>query len=300
MLSRLLFLLSIGLFALVNLAPGGPLASLGGSRHVNPERAERLRRQLGLDKPIALQYVFWLIGNDWTKVDVDGKATELARAGRHMATHRLDQSSGDRQADPDPGPRARPALRHAVELLEKPGQRIGWNTRPGVLHCHPDLLVRDRRSRDPDPSPSRRMPNGVVHDVQQRFLEEDRIATDGRRTPNLDLDDSIGDASLDMPHHAIHQLLDVENLIRRAQGAAFDSPEVQQVGHQFVESLGLAVDQRRARPGVFRAEIEIRIHQRPGGRTDRRKRCAQVVRDGFEERALERVALPSDLCLPCL
>jgi peptide/nickel transport system permease protein len=68
----LLFLLSIGLFALVNLAPGGPLASLGGSRHVNPERAERLRRQLGLDQPLALQYVFWLIGNDWTRVDVDG------------------------------------------------------------------------------------------------------------------------------------------------------------------------------------------------------------------------------------
>jgi len=68
----LLFFLSIGLFALVNLAPGGPLASLGGSRHVNPEKAEQLRRQLGLDQPLPLQYVYWLIGNDWTRVDLDG------------------------------------------------------------------------------------------------------------------------------------------------------------------------------------------------------------------------------------
>jgi peptide/nickel transport system permease protein len=68
----LLLFLSIGLFALVNLAPGGPLASLGGARHVNPQRAEQLRRQLGLDQPLPLQYVYWLLGNDWTKVDADG------------------------------------------------------------------------------------------------------------------------------------------------------------------------------------------------------------------------------------
>jgi hypothetical protein len=31
-----------------------------------------LTRQLGLDKPIYLQYVYWLIGNDWQKIDMDG------------------------------------------------------------------------------------------------------------------------------------------------------------------------------------------------------------------------------------
>ncbi len=68
----MLFLLSIGLFAMVNLAPGGPVASLSGARHVNPQRAEQLRRQLGLDQPLPLQYVIWLVGNDWMKVDADG------------------------------------------------------------------------------------------------------------------------------------------------------------------------------------------------------------------------------------
>jgi peptide/nickel transport system permease protein len=68
----MLLLLSIGLFALVNLAPGGPLAGHSRSRHVRPERAEMLKRQFGLDKPLPMQYVIWLIGNDWMKVDADG------------------------------------------------------------------------------------------------------------------------------------------------------------------------------------------------------------------------------------
>ena len=68
----LLFLLSIGLFALVNLAPGGPLAGHGQSRHVRPERAAVLKRQFGLDRPLPVQYVIWLAGNDWMKVDADG------------------------------------------------------------------------------------------------------------------------------------------------------------------------------------------------------------------------------------
>jgi peptide/nickel transport system permease protein len=68
----MLFLLSIVLFALVNIAPGGPLAGHGRSRHIKPEKAEMLKRQFGLDKPLSVQYVVWLIGNDWMKVDADG------------------------------------------------------------------------------------------------------------------------------------------------------------------------------------------------------------------------------------
>jgi peptide/nickel transport system permease protein len=68
----MLFLLSILLFTLVNVAPGGPLAGQGQSRHVSPEKVEILKRQLGLDKPLPLQYVIWLVGNDWMRVDTDG------------------------------------------------------------------------------------------------------------------------------------------------------------------------------------------------------------------------------------
>jgi peptide/nickel transport system permease protein len=68
----LLFILSILLFALVNLAPGGPLAGHGQSRHIDPAKIELLKRQLGLDKPLPMQYLIWLVGNDWMRVDSDG------------------------------------------------------------------------------------------------------------------------------------------------------------------------------------------------------------------------------------
>lgn len=67
----LLFLLSIILFALVNLAPGGPLSAYGG-RRIRPEKVEILKRQFGLDKPLPVQYLYWFAGNDWIQVDTDG------------------------------------------------------------------------------------------------------------------------------------------------------------------------------------------------------------------------------------
>lgn len=68
----MMFLLSIVLFALVNLAPGGPLAGHGQSRRIRPEKAAILKRQFGLDKPLPVQYMIWLVGNDWLKVDSNG------------------------------------------------------------------------------------------------------------------------------------------------------------------------------------------------------------------------------------
>jgi len=68
----LLLIVSIVLFTLVNLAPGGPLAGRGQSRRLRPEQVAILKRQFGLDQPVYLRYIYWLIGNDWTKIDTDG------------------------------------------------------------------------------------------------------------------------------------------------------------------------------------------------------------------------------------
>ena len=65
-------MLSILLFALVNLAPGGPLSGQGQSRHIDPTKVELMKRQFGLDKPLPTQYLIWLVGNDWMQVDKDG------------------------------------------------------------------------------------------------------------------------------------------------------------------------------------------------------------------------------------
>ena len=67
----LLFIISLILFVLMR-ASGDPVATMGGRKNPRPEERERLSRMLGLDKPIYVQYLYWLVGNDWTQFDRDG------------------------------------------------------------------------------------------------------------------------------------------------------------------------------------------------------------------------------------
>ncbi len=67
----LLFLVSLVLFVLMQNV-GDPIATMGGRTVTRSADRERLKRQLGLDKPILVQYLYWLIGNDWDKADLDG------------------------------------------------------------------------------------------------------------------------------------------------------------------------------------------------------------------------------------
>jgi peptide/nickel transport system permease protein len=64
----LLLLVSIAVFALIHAAPGGPTAVFLSNPGVRPEDIERLRRALGVDQPLWLQYVRWLtafVRGDW-------------------------------------------------------------------------------------------------------------------------------------------------------------------------------------------------------------------------------------------
>ena len=67
----LIFVISLILFALMRNI-GDPLATMGGRHLSRPEDRARLSRLLGFDQPLYIQYLYWLIGNDWTRVDVDG------------------------------------------------------------------------------------------------------------------------------------------------------------------------------------------------------------------------------------
>jgi peptide/nickel transport system permease protein len=67
----LLFLISVILFVLM-MNMGDPVATMGGRQATRPADRLRLTRQLGLDKPVYVQYFYWLFGNDWTEVDMDG------------------------------------------------------------------------------------------------------------------------------------------------------------------------------------------------------------------------------------
>lgn len=68
----MLLLVSIVLFALVNIAPGGPLSAYSRTNRMPEEKKEAIRRSFGLDKPLPVQYIVWLVGNDWMKIDTDG------------------------------------------------------------------------------------------------------------------------------------------------------------------------------------------------------------------------------------
>src|SRR5688500_17696094 len=48
-------------FFLMQLAPGGPVDQIADMNpHVTPEAKEKIRKDLGLDRPIAVQYLSWV------------------------------------------------------------------------------------------------------------------------------------------------------------------------------------------------------------------------------------------------
>ena len=53
-----LLLVSVGTFVLINSAPGGPTVLV--NPELSPEDVERIRRNLGLDQPLVVQYGKWL------------------------------------------------------------------------------------------------------------------------------------------------------------------------------------------------------------------------------------------------
>ncbi len=67
----LLFIISLILFFLM-VEMGDPLATFAGRGVIKSKDRARLTRQLGLDKPVGVQYIVWLVGNDWMKLDLDG------------------------------------------------------------------------------------------------------------------------------------------------------------------------------------------------------------------------------------
>ncbi len=68
----MLLLVSIVLFALVNIAPGGPMSAYSRTNRMPEEKKEAIRRSFGLDQPLPVQYIVWLVGNDWMAIDTDG------------------------------------------------------------------------------------------------------------------------------------------------------------------------------------------------------------------------------------
>ena len=64
----LLFGISLILFAIIHLAPGGPLDVYADNPSVSAEALEQIKVSFGLDKPVPVQYALWLkamVTGDW-------------------------------------------------------------------------------------------------------------------------------------------------------------------------------------------------------------------------------------------
>ena len=92
----LLVLVSMIGFALLHLAPGGPLAQFALTPGMSAATMAEISHQMGLDRPLPIQYVDWagrLLGGDWGHSYRDG-APVLAVIASHLgATFELMGSS---------------------------------------------------------------------------------------------------------------------------------------------------------------------------------------------------------------
>jgi peptide/nickel transport system permease protein len=88
----LLLVISALVFLLIHAAPGGPLAIYLSNPNVRPEDIERLRRALGLDRPLWQQYWSWLAAfaqGDWGYSFSDGRPVATRILERIPATLEL-------------------------------------------------------------------------------------------------------------------------------------------------------------------------------------------------------------------
>lgn len=72
----LLLVMSLVIFGVLHLAPGGPLSAYLENPNVRPADIERLRKAMGLDRPLGVQYVSWLFAfarGDWGYSYADGR-----------------------------------------------------------------------------------------------------------------------------------------------------------------------------------------------------------------------------------
>src|SRR5438105_1460654 len=64
----LLVLISVAVFVLINIVPGGPTAAYENNPRLTSEDLARIERELGLDQPIHVRYLHWrgaLLRGDW-------------------------------------------------------------------------------------------------------------------------------------------------------------------------------------------------------------------------------------------
>ncbi|MEP6778569.1 MAG: ABC transporter permease, partial [Gemmatimonadaceae bacterium] len=88
----LLLIISVVLFTVLHLIPGGPLSAYLDNPNVRPEDIARLRKAMGLDRSVISQYFAWLFAflrGDWGYSYADGRPVAERLLERIPATLEL-------------------------------------------------------------------------------------------------------------------------------------------------------------------------------------------------------------------
>ncbi|MBN2471371.1 MAG: ABC transporter permease [Anaerolineae bacterium] len=68
----ILFGITMLSYLLMTAAPGGPVAALTFGQKITPQEREAMAARLGVSDPWPVQYMRWLLGDDWLRWDTDG------------------------------------------------------------------------------------------------------------------------------------------------------------------------------------------------------------------------------------
>ncbi|MCZ7542206.1 MAG: ABC transporter permease [Anaerolineae bacterium] len=68
----IMFGITVLSYLLMTAAPGGPTAALALDPRLSPQQRQAAAARLGVNDPWPVQYLRWLLGDDWMWVDVDG------------------------------------------------------------------------------------------------------------------------------------------------------------------------------------------------------------------------------------
>ena len=68
----LIFGITLLSYLLMTAAPGGPIGSMNFRPGMSPQERAQAAARLGINDPVPVQYLRWLLGDDWMRWDADG------------------------------------------------------------------------------------------------------------------------------------------------------------------------------------------------------------------------------------
>src|ERR1700742_3525110 len=68
----LIFGITLLSYLLMTAAPGGPVGAMNFRPGMSPQERAQTATRLGINDPVPIQYLRWLLGDDWMRWDADG------------------------------------------------------------------------------------------------------------------------------------------------------------------------------------------------------------------------------------